>query len=1037
MIAACPTDDVLGAHMERALAAHETALVTAHLDGCAACRWVVIAAVRGGVASNPTLAIGTPTHDRAMDETAPRSPSASPVVGSCVGRYEICGVLGEGGMGHVYAAYDAELDRSIALKVMRPELVGVTGKLAERLVRESRAMAKLAHPSVITVYDVGRTGDAVFLAMELIRGETLGSYARRVRPGWRELVALLERAGQGLAAAHDAGIIHRDFKPENVLVELDPERIKPRVSRVVVTDFGVARIANPTLELDQRSEATGGVPRGIDKRSEATRRGAPTGDTVRGGAPRGIDDGSSISTLDADPKLTAAGTTVGTPAYMAPEQLDGRAVDRRADVFAFAVSAWELVFGERPFRGKTVDQIRCAMRQPPVPPHDHDVPGRVVEALVRGLAIEPAARHADMHAFVRALAATRRRRRGVAATASGLAAIGLIGVGIAGTRMFGSTASDPCARGSATFDEAYDDVRAASLRIALADDPKAADVVIARLDRAATRWHDAHRATCNPDSEPPQAAATTACLDARRLELEATVDDLVLDGPVRAAYATRLIDVVGDPSACTTPAPGLIEARVPADRASRRTVTALRYRAFDSEAERDRGDYKRALATAGAVVAAAKSGWPGFYVETLYLMGTIQTQGGDSAKSIATFREAAALAERVHHDYIAANSWIQLVQATTFDDADPERGLEYAAYAESAVDRIGRPPDVVVLLDYSRGTALVQLQRYAEAEVALRRAFALAEVASRDSVPLVIQGLGYLLEDRQRFPEAVAMYRRAIAEFATQRSASPAIEMTIRDRLAASLGMIGELAEAEASSRKSVELADRTLDDMNVDRALKHANLAQILQLAGKLDAALAEATEALGRIANIHGDRHPRYATMLVVVGTILNQLERYAEAEPKLARACEILAFEFGDTSAQVAECLIPHAVSLSSLDRDAAALALADKAVPILVGSGDAGVDLANAYLMRGAIHGDLGHRAKAIGDLERAVAAFARSPGTDPGQLAAAEALLGQQLWQSDRARAHALVERSIQRFATGTAMWGARKREVAAWLAARS
>ena len=157
--------------------------------------------------------------------------------GTRIGRYEVRALLGAGGMGQVYDAYDRELERSIALKVLRPELAANAAAFAERLVRESRLMAKVVHPSVVTVYDVGNDGDAVFIAMELIRGETLASYVARTTPGWRELVALFARrsGSTGLAATHAAGIVHRDFKPDNVLVR------RRRRRRVIVTDFGIAR----------------------------------------------------------------------------------------------------------------------------------------------------------------------------------------------------------------------------------------------------------------------------------------------------------------------------------------------------------------------------------------------------------------------------------------------------------------------------------------------------------------------------------------------------------------------------------------------------------------------------------------------------------------------------------------------------------------------------------------------------------------------------------------------------------------------------
>ena len=313
----CPNDDTLGALVQHALDAKEAARVSAHIDTCEACRAIVVAAVRGESQTPPQFPAGTPS----LPLVARVEKS---LVGTRMGRYEIRSLLGSGGMGQVFAAYDAELDRSIALKVLRPELARAASVLADRLVRESRLMAKIAHPSVITVYDIGREGDAVFIAMELIRGETLGELIGRAKPGWREIATIFERAGQGLAAAHDAGIVHRDFKPENVLVESEDGH----VTKIVVTDFGIAMaavLAEAVHEVQQ----------------QGTKK---------------------------DVRLTAPGVVIGTPAYMAPEQLAAGQVDRRADVFAFSVSLWEALFGARPFRGNTVEQIRHAMRVKPRAP---------------------------------------------------------------------------------------------------------------------------------------------------------------------------------------------------------------------------------------------------------------------------------------------------------------------------------------------------------------------------------------------------------------------------------------------------------------------------------------------------------------------------------------------------------------------------------------------------------------------------------------------------------------------------------------------
>jgi tetratricopeptide (TPR) repeat protein/predicted Ser/Thr protein kinase len=970
----CPTDDVLGAHVEHALAATEAAAVSAHLDGCAVCREVVIAVVRGGISGAPTLAVGTPS-------LAPEPAKSGLAIGERVGRYEVHNLLGVGGMGQVYEAYDAELDRLIALKVIRPELAGASEVLADRLVRESRLMAKLVHPAVITVYDVGRAGDAVFIAMELIRGETLGTLVRRDKPSWRQIVTLLERAGQGLAAAHAAGIIHRDFKPENVLVEHDGQR-------VVVTDFGVSRAFAEHVESPAHA-----------------------------------------LTLPSDPSLTAPGTTVGTPAYMAPEQIEGKSVDVRSDMFAFGVSGWEMLFGERPYAGRNVNEIRLAMSRSLRIPRGRGVPGRVVKVLVRALALDPAARYRDMPQLLKALAATRTRKRMVAA-ATAVTAIALVGAGIGSVRVFSSSPTDPCERGLASLDAVYNPSSVQALRVSLAGDPAATDEVIGRLDRAAALWRDTHKTMCRPEAEPAQPPAIATCLEARRLELSAIVDDVLLDGPKHAAKLSRL---VGDPSACAWPAPGLLTARVPVDPVLRRLVTAVRYRAFDIEDARDRGEYRQAIAAATAIVADARPLWPSVHAEALYLLGTTQNHGGNSVEGVATLQEAATAATRSQDDYIAAMAWLALAQAASMDSGNAWRAIEYTDLAAAAIDRIGKRVDVAAMLDYTRAPALFATGHRKEGEQAVRNSVRLAEAGAPELLPLTIQGLGFMLETQGKYTEAVAAYRRALAALAKQRPA-PSMELVFHERLSMSLDMLGETAEAEAEARHAVEIADRILDASNLDRPIAHANLAQVLQSSGKLDAALAEASRASADIAKIVGEHGSRFGEALSLEGSILADQEHFAEAQAKLSRGCEIIAFAAGEQSIAVAECWLSEISALSGVGKHAEALVLAEKTMAILLRSyGPAHLQVANAHVLRGALFGELGQHAKAIEDLERAREIFANDP-IESGHLAGAEWALGKELWTTDRKRARSLVEQAVKHFDSANRSWALIRRDATAWLA---
>jgi eukaryotic-like serine/threonine-protein kinase len=225
--------------------------------------------------------------------------------GARIGRYVIIEKVGTGAMGVVYGAYDPELDRKIALKLLKPGQ-GLKDTAKARLLREAKAIARLAHPNVVAVHDVGVLDDQVFLAMEFIAGGTIKSWLGETPRTWRQVLDVFIAAGRGLVAAHAAGLVHRDFKPDNVL--LDKER-RPRV-----VDFGIARQAAGSDDEDAQEP--------VDDDPAATLREA---------------SGNVAPLLT----LTKTGTVVGTPAYMAPEQFLGERGDERSDQFSFCVALYE------------------------------------------------------------------------------------------------------------------------------------------------------------------------------------------------------------------------------------------------------------------------------------------------------------------------------------------------------------------------------------------------------------------------------------------------------------------------------------------------------------------------------------------------------------------------------------------------------------------------------------------------------------------------------------------------------------------------
>ncbi len=305
------------------------------------------------------------TDDRdALAETAaatePQAGNTPPgAVPDKIGRFVVDGVLGRGGMGLVLAAHDPDLDRKVAIKLLHGDGGGTVGRT--RLMREAQAMARLRHPNVVTVHEAGTHDGQLYVAMELVPGGTVRTWMdAHPRAGVDEVLAMFTPAGRGLAAAHAAGLVHRDFKPENVLLDHD--------GRVLVTDFGLAGV-----------------------------QGAPS-------APS-----ESMDRTDREPALhqtlTRTGDVMGTPRYMSPEQHRGEATDARTDQFAYCASLYEALYGVRAFAGDSYEVIRCNAELGEVtpPPGDRDVPARIHDAVRRGLRVDAAERWPSMQALLDAL----------------------------------------------------------------------------------------------------------------------------------------------------------------------------------------------------------------------------------------------------------------------------------------------------------------------------------------------------------------------------------------------------------------------------------------------------------------------------------------------------------------------------------------------------------------------------------------------------------------------------------------------------------
>jgi hypothetical protein len=332
----CPSDGTLVRLVEGLLEEARVRALRAHCDGCAPCASALVELAR----------------------TLVPDPSAAPedLLGA---RYRLLAPVGVGGMGVVQAAFDTQLRRKVAVKRLREsgDDASIERRRA-RFLREARLLASLSHPNVLTVHDVGGMDGELYVVMELVDGWPMSRLASESGHGWREIVDLYVQAGRGLAAAHALGVVHRDVKPENILVG--------RTGRVLIGDFGLAGL----------TEA--GVP--------------------------------ASPSASAPASLTETGALLGTPAYMAPELHDGAPADARSDQFAFCTSLWESLHGRRPFSGPTAAELVAAMRRGPPRLGRGAVPQAVESVVARGLAADPRERHASMDALLTALARARDRR---------------------------------------------------------------------------------------------------------------------------------------------------------------------------------------------------------------------------------------------------------------------------------------------------------------------------------------------------------------------------------------------------------------------------------------------------------------------------------------------------------------------------------------------------------------------------------------------------------------------------------------------------
>ena len=870
-----------------------------------------------------------------------------------IGRFVVLRKLGEGGMGVVFAAYDEELERKLAIKLLLPGLRSERQSLGEtRLLREAQALARVSHPNVVQVYEVGSVGEAVYIAMELVRGKSLGEWLAARARGWRDVLGVFLQAGAGLAAAHAAGVVHRDIKPDNLLVGDD--------GRVRVLDFSLARPPAP-VAADEAGDP--------DRPDQADQLGR-----------------------------TRAGALIGTPLYMSPEQLQGQPADERSDQFSFCVAMYEALYRVRPFAGTTLDELRNSVIRGQIrgsrgrgllrslrsgdnlsrrsgheaarrvgesgaaepgaagelsggPGNAVDVPagaepGATAPAwlrrvLLRGLAIDPALRHPSMTALLAELGRDpdRVRRRVVA----GLAITAVLAVGVGASLYLADEHTRACSSAAGELVGVWGPTRreAAQRAVLATGVPFAATTwarVAALLDARASDWVTARTAAClearglDDDARGEQAlpllARRDACLDARLHELDALAQVLTEARPDTVERAVAAAANLRPLATCSDEAALLARVPAPGDPQLAAAVEDLRRRLARVLALERAGDFKAALAEAEAVHTAALAlGHPPVVAEAALARGRAALALTRLEESAAQLEAAYHTASQIGHDEVVTAAAVELVAATR-ELARLDVAETWARLAEDALIRGGRPPALTAAWLQTRSRIASERGRPSEALALAEEALALRQAAQGDDHPDVAQAhnsLGLALHGLDRDLEALAAYASGLAICERVLGVDHPSAVPLLNNRGAALSALGRFDEALASYRRGLEIRARVYGTAHPRYAFSLAQIGDALTNQGKYGEAAEYLQQALAIRTRALGPDHPEVGDTLIGIGKLEFLRGDHDAALRATQRALVVLTRAHGPDSTRVGSVKMNLAVMYRQQKQYAQALAL----------------------------------------------------------------------------------------------------------------
>jgi eukaryotic-like serine/threonine-protein kinase len=750
----------------------------------------------------------------------PREPSRAKLSrGTNLGRYVVLDPIGEGGLGVVYSAYDPELDRKVAVKLLRPRATAsaTESEGKARLLREAQAMARLSHPNVVAIHDVGVHEDQVFIAMDLIEGETLTVWMRTAKRTAREVLDVFFQAGRGLAAAHAASLVHRDFKPDNVLVAKD--------GRALVTDFGLARAAGFSDPTD--------IPVSPDARTEL-----------------GHDSGP-LST-----PLTAAGIVMGTPGYVAPEQLRGEPADALSDQFSFCVSLYEALYGERPFAGDTLDVYAAAIEHSGAHPRPlrGQVPAWLRKILTRGMSLRPADRFASIDLLLKELSkdAGRVRRR----VLLGISALLACGTALLAVRQQQLRQAIECEDSSRHLDGVWDADARAKLHAAFTATGKpfaedAWDGARRTLDRYAASWASMRNAACidtrvHKEQTEEVLLLRMGCFEKERVGLQALVGVLTRAEGSVVQNAIAAAQSLESPNSCANLAALRIEsAAIPADPARAARATAHRAQLAEATALTDASQYEKAIPIAAALAADCEAtGERWVQSEALWLLGKSQRRSLEYKKASETFTEAYFAGVSSHNMFAASRAACGAMDSSAglgkYDDA-----RLWSRLAQTVIDEIGGNDELQSLLLTASSLTHLRRGEYSEAEADSRKAFDLrVRLYGPDDRRTIISlnnGAAAAMNQGQ-WQRALESFSQVVATTERVLGASHPELLVYLQNYGEILNALGRPREAYEASNRALNIAIQSSGPQSTTTAYALGYVAHSLRCAGEDDKSLATA---------------------------------------------------------------------------------------------------------------------------------------------------------------------------------------------------